>query len=272
VVGTDSERARLVMTELYRPLYINETPMVFTTRRTSELIKYAANAFLAMKITFINEMADLCDSVGANVQEVARGIGLDGRIGARFLRSGIGWGGSCFGKDVSALIQMTSEYGYKPELLDAARAVNARQRRLVIQKLQAALKIIKGRTVGLLGLAFKPDTDDVRSSVAIELVEKLLREGAHVTAYDPKGMEKARELKAIADAQFANSALEAVEDAEALILATEWNEFANVDLGIVKKSMRTPLVFDGRNLFDPGTMAELGFHYYSIGRAKISPR
>jgi UDPglucose 6-dehydrogenase len=206
------------------------------------------------------------------VEKVADGIGMDRRIGRNFLNAGIGYGGSCFPKDIAAFITISDQLGVPFNLLKEVQRINSTQRDRFLKKVRDALWVLREKHIAVWGLAFKPDTDDIRSSVAIELVAEMLREGAHVTVYDPKGMEKAREIEAIAGAKFAQSALEAVEGAEALVIATEWDEFANLDLALLKQRMTTPIVFDGRNLLDPATMAQLGFHYYSIGRKAVAPQ
>jgi UDPglucose 6-dehydrogenase len=269
VIGAQNEHAVDLMKKVYEPFM---APILVTDINSAELIKHAANSFLALKISYINAVSAICEASGADVEKVADGIGMDRRIGRDFLNAGIGYGGSCFPKDIAAFVNISEQLGVPFHLLREVQRINTAQKDRFLKTIRDTLWVLREKKIAVWGLTFKPDTDDVRSSVAIELVEKLLSEGARVTAYDPKGMEKARELKMIAGAQLANSALEAVQDAEALVLATEWSDFANVDLATVKKSMRTALVFDGRNLFDPSTMAELGFHYYAIGRAKVTPR
>jgi UDPglucose 6-dehydrogenase len=247
-------------------------PVLVTDINSAELIKHAANSFLALKISYINAISAICDASGADVEKVADGIGMDRRIGRQFLNAGIGYGGSCFPKDLAAFIHISEQLGVPFTLLKEVQRLNAGQRDRFLKLIRDTLWVLREKKIAVWGLTFKPDTDDVRSSVAIELVDAMLREGAHVTVYDPKGMEKAHELKQVADAKFTASALEAVDGAEALVIATEWKEFANVDLAEVKKRMTTPIVFDGRNLLKPETMAELGFHYHSIGRASAIPR
>lgn len=269
VIGAQNEHAVDLMKKVYEPFM---APILVTDINSAELIKHAANSFLALKISYINAVSAICEASGADVEKVADGIGMDRRIGRDFLDAGIGYGGSCFPKDIAAFVTISEQLGVPFNLLKEVQRINASQIERFLKTIRDTLWVLREKKIAVWGLTFKPDTDDIRSSIAMELVAKLLSEGAHVTAYDPKGMEKAREVKTIQGAQFARSALEAVQDAEALIVATEWNEFANVDLAIVKKTMQTPIVFDGRNLFDPGTMAELGFHYYSIGRAKVTPR
>ena len=269
VIGAQSQHAVDLMKKVYEPFM---APVLVTGINSAELIKHAANSFLALKISYINAISAICDASGADVDKVADGIGMDRRIGRQFLNAGIGYGGSCFPKDVAAFIHIGEQLGVPFTLLKEVQRINAGQKERFLKLIRDTLWVLREKKIAVWGLTFKPDTDDVRSSVAIELVDTMLREGAHVTVYDPKGMEKARELKAIADAKFAASALEAVDGAEALVIATEWNEFANVDLAALKKRMTTPIVFDGRNLLNPDTMGELGFHYYSIGRASIIPR
>jgi len=269
VIGVRSQRPVSAMKEIYAPF---NAPVIVTDINSAELIKHASNSFLALKISYVNAISAICDASGADVEKVADGIGMDRRIGRQFLNAGIGYGGSCFPKDVAAFIHISEQLGVPFTLLKEVQLINAGQKERFLKLIRDTLWVLREKKIAVWGLTFKPDTDDVRSSVAIELVDAMLREGAHVSVYDPKGMEKARELKAIADAKFTASAVEAVEGAEALVIATEWNEFANVDLAAVKKRMTTPIVFDGRNLLNPETMGELGFHYYSIGRASILPR
>ena len=269
VIGAQSQHAVDLMKKVYEPFM---APVLVTGINSAELIKHAANSFLALKISYINAISAICDASGADVEKVADGIGMDRRIGRQFLNAGIGYGGSCFPKDVAAFIQISEQLGVPFHLLKEVQRINAGQKERFLKLIRDTLWVLREKKIAVWGLTFKPDTDDVRSSVAIELVDSMLREGAHVTVYDPKGMEKARELKAVADAKFTTSALEAVDGAEALVIATEWDGFANVDLAAVKKRMTTPIVFDGRNLLNPETMGELGFHYHSIGRASVLPR
>src|SRR6188768_117983 len=269
VIGAQSERAIDLMKKIYEPFM---APILVTDINSAELIKHAANSFLALKISYINAVSAICEASGADVEKVADGIGMDRRIGRNFLNAGIGYGGSCFPKDIAAFIKISEQLGVPFDLLKEVQRINASQKDRFLNGLREALWVLREKKIAVWGLTFKPDTDDIRSSVAIDLVADMLKEGAHVTAYDPKGMEKAREVKEITGATFANSALDAVEGAEALILATEWAEFANIDLETVKQKMATPIVFDGRNLFDPQTMATLGFHYHSIGRKGVAAR
>ena len=268
VIGAQSEHAIDLMKKVYEPFM---APILVTDINSAELIKHCANSFLALKISYVNAVSAICEASGADVEKVADGIGMDHRIGRDFLNAGIGYGGSCFPKDIAAFITISERLGVPFNLLKEVQRINNAQKDRFLKAIRETLWVLREKRIAVWGLTFKPDTDDLRSSVAIELVETLLREGAHVVAYDPKGMQKARAIKAIADTEFASSSLEAVSDAEALIIATEWNEFANVDLAVVKEKMRTPIVFDGRNLLDPGTMGRLGFHYHSIGRASVKP-
>jgi UDPglucose 6-dehydrogenase len=269
VIGAQSEHAIDLMKKVYEPFM---APMLVTDINSAELIKHCANSFLALKISYINAVSAICEASGADVEKVADGIGMDHRIGRDFLNAGIGYGGSCFPKDIAAFITISERLGTPFNLLKEVQRINNAQKERFLKTIRETLWVLREKRIAVWGLTFKPDTDDVRSSVAIELVTTLLREGAHVVAYDPKGMQKARAIKAIADAEFASSALEAVSNAEALVIVTEWSEFANMDLTVVKEKMRTPIVFDGRNLLDPETMRRLGFHYHSIGRAIAKPQ
>jgi UDPglucose 6-dehydrogenase len=269
VIGAQSEQAIDLMKKVYEPFM---APILVTDISSAELIKHCANSFLALKISYINAVSGICEASGADVEKVADGIGMDHRIGRDFLNAGIGYGGSCFPKDIAAFIAISEQLGTPFALLKEVQRINEGQKARFLKAIRDTLWVLREKRIAVWGLTFKPDTDDIRSSVAIELLEQLLREGAHVIAYDPKGMHKARGIKAIADAEFASSALEAVTDAEALIIATDWNEFANVDLAVLKDKMRTPIVFDGRNLLNPETMRQFGFDYYSIGRASVKPQ
>ena len=264
VVGTDDERAKAVMNELYRPLFLNETPIVFTGRRTSELIKYAANAFLAMKITFINEMADLCEAVGADVQQVAKGIGLDKRIGGKFLNAGPGYGGSCFPKDTLALVRTASDAGAPVRLIEATVAVNDARKKAMAGKVAKAVDgDLTGKTVGVLGLTFKPNTDDMRDAPSLDIIPALQALGATIQAFDPEGHEARQMLK---DVDFKANAYEAVEGADAVVIITEWDQFRALDLDRMKLLMKTPTVIDLRNIYRPEDMRARGFRYTSVGR------
>jgi UDPglucose 6-dehydrogenase len=269
VIGAQNEHAIDLMKKVYEPFM---APILVTDINSAELIKHAANSFLALKISYINAISAICDASGADVEKVADGIGMDHRIGRSFLNAGIGYGGSCFPKDVAAFITISEQLGVPFSLLKEVQRINAGQKERFLKVIRETLWVLREKRIAVWGLAFKPNTDDIRSSVAIDLVAEMLREGAQVIVYDPKAMDKARDVKAIAGVQFVSSALEAVNGAEALVIATEWNEFAKVDLAVVKEKMTTPIIFDGRNLFDPQTMAQLGFRYHSIGRGSIKPR
>ncbi|MFN3573944.1 MAG: UDP-glucose dehydrogenase family protein [Phenylobacterium sp.] len=265
VVGLEDERARPVMSELYRPLFLNETPIVFTGRRTSELIKYAANAFLAMKITFINEMADLCEAVGADVQHVARGIGLDGRIGSKFLNAGPGYGGSCFPKDTLALVRTATDFGAPVELIETTVRVNDQRKKAMARKVvQAMGGEVKDKKIGVLGLTFKPNTDDMRDAPSLDIIPALQALGAEVTAFDPEGDKEARQL--LPGVDFAADPYAVAKDAEAVVIITEWDQFRALDLDRLKADMKTPLLVDLRNIYKPADMRQEGFQYVSIGR------
>jgi UDPglucose 6-dehydrogenase len=264
VVGTDDERAQQVMRAMYRPLYLIETPIVFTSRPTAELIKYAANAFLATKITFINEMADLCEKVGADVQDVARGIGLDGRIGRKFLHAGPGFGGSCFPKDTLALKRTAEEAGAPTKIIEAVTTVNDARKKSMAERVVNALGgQIKGAKVAVLGLTFKPNTDDMRDSPSLDILPILKAKGAEISAYDPEGMKEARKHL---DVHFVDSAIEAITGADVILIITEWNEFRGLDLNRIRQLVRRPIIVDLRNIYSPADVAAAGFSYYSIGR------
>jgi UDPglucose 6-dehydrogenase len=266
VVGLEDPRARDVMAQLYRPLFLNETPMLFTGRRTSELIKYAANAFLAVKITFINEMADVCEAVGADVQQVARGMGLDNRIGSKFLHAGPGYGGSCFPKDTLALARTARDAGAPVRLVEASIEVNDARKKAMAGKVRAALGgELAGKTVGVLGLTFKPNTDDMRDAPSLDIIPALQRMGAKVQAFDPEGMHEAQRM--LEGVDFKSSAYEALEDADACVIITEWDQFRALDLDRMKLLMRRPAVIDLRNIYKPEEMRARGFAYASVGRA-----
>lgn len=266
VVGIEDDRARAVMTELYRPLNLNETPILFTGRRTSELTKYAANAFLAMKITFINEMADLCEAVGADVQQVARGIGLDNRIGGKFLHAGPGYGGSCFPKDTLALVRTATDAGSPVRLVETTVEINdARKKAMAERVLAAADGDLQGKTVALLGLTFKPNTDDMRDAPSLDVAPALIAAGATVQAFDPEGMKEAAHL--LDGVVFKDGPYEAVEGADVVVILTEWDQFRALDLDRVKMLARQPVMVDLRNVYRPDDMRARGFRYTSIGRA-----
>ncbi|CAN7530851.1 UDP-glucose/GDP-mannose dehydrogenase family protein [Phenylobacterium sp. LjRoot164] len=266
VVGMEDERARPVMTELYRPLFLNETPILFTGRRTSELIKYAANAFLAMKITFINEMADLCEAVGADVQQVARGIGLDKRIGGKFLHAGPGYGGSCFPKDTLALVRTAADAGAPTRLIETTVAVNdARKKAMAAKVADTMAGDLTGKTIGVLGLTFKPNTDDMRDAPSLDIIPALQALGAKVQAFDPEGAHEAKHM--LPGVEFKSDSYEAAAGADALVIITEWDQFRALDLDRVKDVMKTPALIDLRNIYRPDDVRGRGFKYASIGRA-----
>ncbi|MEP4769985.1 MAG: UDP-glucose/GDP-mannose dehydrogenase family protein [Roseibium sp.] len=266
VVGTENHKAVDVMRELYRPLYLNETPILVTKRRTSELIKYAGNAFLAVKITFINEIADLCEKVGANVQEVSRGIGLDNRIGNKFLNAGPGYGGSCFPKDTLALSKIAASANTDLKIVDSVIEVNAARKKKMADKVIDFMGgDVSGKTVALLGLAFKPNTDDMREAPSLDIVEKLQSAGTKIRAYDPASMEEAGEM--MQGVLFCDGPYHALEGADVVVIVTEWDQFRALDLDRVKTLVNEPNVVDLRNIYKPSYMAEKGFNYTSIGRA-----
>lgn len=266
VIGTEDDRARKVMEDLYRPLYLNAAPLLFTARRTSELIKYAGNAFLATKITFINEIADLCERVGANVQEVARGIGLDNRIGGKFLHAGPGYGGSCFPKDTLALIKTAQDMESPLRLVETVVAVNDQRKRAMARKVITACGgSVRGKRIAILGLAFKPNTDDMREAPSLSIVTALLDAGAEIVAFDPEAMTSAKTL--MPEIGYAPDAYSCLEGADALVIVTEWDAFRALDLGRVKAALRQPIVVDLRNIYRSGEMRERGFTYVNVGNA-----
>jgi UDPglucose 6-dehydrogenase len=266
VIGADSEQAIAILKDLYRPLYLLETPILITDVPTAEMIKYASNAFLATKISFINEVANLCESVGADVQQVAKGMGMDGRIGSKFLHAGPGYGGSCFPKDVLALAQIAGSHGYDFKILNAVIEVNRRQAERMIEKMKAVLGSFKDRRIAILGLAFKPNTDDMRDAPSVAIIRALQKEGVgHIVAYDPVSMKEAE--KVLSDVTYATDPYLAVEGCDAVALITEWNVFRNLDMDRIKQALKTPIFFDLRNVYDPKWMATLGFQYTSVGRA-----
>ena len=266
VVGTDSERARDVLREIYRPLFLMETPVLFASLETAELTKYAANAFLATKITFINEIADICEKVGANVQDVARGMGLDGRIGSKFLHAGPGYGGSCFPKDTLALRRTAEESGAPSQIVQAVIAVNeARKRRMAEKVISACGGSVSGKCVAILGLTFKPNTDDMREAPSLEIIPALQAAGASVRAYDPEGIDEARKI--LADVAWCDNAYQTMEGADALVIVTEWNEFRALDLDRVRELLTAPVLVDLRNIYNASEMHDAGFDYHSIGRS-----
>ena len=281
VVGADCEETVNTLRCLYQPILeqtfdppsslprpagYHPPPMVTTDPNSAEMLKYAANTFLALKISFINEIAGLCETVGADVTEVARGIGLDSRIGPRFLNAGIGWGGSCYPKDTAALLNIAAQSGYTMPITEAARTVNSRQREQIIEKLQSALKSLKGKTIGILGLAFKPNTDDIREAPALDIIHRLIKEGANVRAHDPVAIQNARHTLNGFPVVFTSNVCELSHNADALVLITDWDEYQNIDLKKLAKRMNTPLLIDGRNVYAPQEACAAGFHYIGIGR------
>ncbi len=270
VIGSEGERAKEVMRELYRPLYLIETPMIFTTIETAELTKYAANSFLATKISFINEVADLCEQLGADVQDVARGIGLDGRIGRKFLHAGPGYGGSCFPKDCLALVRTAQEAGAPVSLVETTVKVNeTRKEKMAARIISACGGSVEGKTIAVLGLTFKPNTDDMRESASLAIIPALQGAGATVRAFDPEGMDEAKKL--LDGVTFCDGAYAAMDGADAVVILTEWNEFRALDLRRVRELLRSPTIIDLRNIYKPADMADAGFYYFSIGRRAVEP-
>ncbi|MEP6827827.1 MAG: UDP-glucose/GDP-mannose dehydrogenase family protein, partial [Aestuariivirga sp.] len=269
VIGVNNDaRAQEVMNEVYRPLYLNQAPMLFTSRRASELIKYASNGFLAMKITFINEIAELCEKVGADVQEVARGIGLDNRIGSKFLHAGPGYGGSCFPKDTLALVKTAQDYESPLRLIETTVAVNDQRKRAMANKIIRAIGgAPRGKTIAILGLTFKPNTDDMREAPSLNIIQALQDAGANVRAHDPEGMSIARGM--LNDVTFAEDAFEAAKDADALVIVTEWSEFRALDMARMKKTLKHPVIVDLRNIYTRQEIEKLGMKYYGIGKPQV---
>jgi len=265
VIGSNSERGQEVMRNLYRPLFLIETPILFTQRQTSELIKYAANTFLAMKITFINEMADLCEKVGADIQDVAKGIGLDGRIGSKFLHVGPGYGGSCFPKDTLALVNMARDAGSPQKIIEAVVDVNNKRKIGMADRVVAACDgSLKGKTVAVLGVTFKPNTDDMRDSPSLDILPALQKSGASIRAYDPEGMDEAKEM--LDDIQWCEDSYETMQGADVLVIITEWNAFRGLDFERVKSLLSKPILVDLRNIYNPDDMAGAGIDYHCLGR------
>ena len=264
VIGADTEQAVAILQDLYAPLYLIETPFVITTVETAELIKYASNAFLATKISFINEMANLCELVGADVHQVAKGMGLDHRIGRKFLHPGPGYGGSCFPKDTLALISAASEVGYRFRIVEAATEVNRLQRRRMYVKIKDELGQVQGTAIGFLGLTFKPNTDDMRDSPAVDIITRLLADGAEVRAYDPAGMDEARAV--LPRVTYCADAYDTAHNCHAVVLCTEWNQFRNLDLERIKNGLKRPIFIDLRNVYEPERMRKMGFQYCGVGR------
>ncbi len=264
IIGTTSLKALKIMQEIYRPLYLIDTPFVLTTPETAELIKYACNAFLATKITFINEIANLFDKVGADVHQIAKAMGLDGRISPKFLHPGPGYGGSCFPKDTEALHHFATTCGYEFKLLKGVISANNRQRELMVEKIKHHLGDLKGKTIGILGLAFKQNTDDIRKSPAVDIIQLLLKEGAQIRCFDPLAMDNTRKI--LPNLTYCQDEYEAAHGSGALVIATEWNQFRNLDLLKIKKLLKSPILLDLRNLYDPAKSKALGLVYEGVGR------
>lgn len=264
VIGSNEEDAIAIMKDLYRPLYLIETPIVITSLEAAELIKYAANAFLATKITFINEIANLCDAIGCDVHDVARGMGMDNRIGRKFLHPGPGYGGSCFPKDTRALTTVADQFGVETLIVDAVIEANERQRDAMIPKIEKLVGDLNGKQIGVLGLSFKPETDDMRESPAIDIIKELQNRGAKVKAFDPVAMEEAKHC--LPDIEYATDEFDAIEGADVLVFLTEWNQFRALDMEKVKRLLKTPKIADLRNIYEPKDMQELGFEYVGVGR------
>ena len=264
VIGYETEKAKRIMQEIYRPLYLLDTPFVFTNLETAEMIKYACNAFLATKITFINEIANLCDRVGADVHQVAKAMGMDGRISPKFLHPGPGYGGSCFPKDTRALHAIASEYNYDFKLIKAVIAANSRQRGIVVDKIEKSLIDLKDKTIGILGLAFKQNTDDIRESAAIDIIKILLQKGTQIRCFDPMAVENTKKI--LLNLVFCSDEYETARGSDALVILTEWNQFRNLDLNRLKSIMNKLIIIDTKNLYEPCKVKELGFKYIGMGR------
>jgi len=261
VIGVESKKAKDILVNLFKPL---NTPLIVTSIKSAELIKHASNAFLATKISFINAISHICDEVGADIEEVAVGMGLDKRIGRTFLNAGIGYGGSCFPKDLDAFITIAQKLGYNFELLKAVKDINEQQKSFMLKKMKDALWIIKDKTIGVLGLSFKPDTDDIRNAPSLEIIKGLLQEGAKIRVYDPQAMSKAKQV--LENAIFCKDSYEVCKGSDCLLIVTEWNEFKELDFIKVKKLLKRPLIFDGRNIYEPESLKKLGFTYVGLGR------
>lgn len=264
VIGAESEQAIAIMKDLYRPLYLIETPFIISSVASAEMIKYASNAFLATRISFINEIANICEKVGADVHIVAKGMGLDNRIGLKFLHAGAGFGGSCFPKDTRAIVQIAEAHDYQFEIVKSALKVNQRQQELMVEKIEQGLNPLKDKVLGILGLAFKPDTDDMREAPSIFIINTLQKKGAKIKATDPAAIEKAKDI--LQDVEYYHDPYQMAQGCNALVLITEWNHFRNLDLNRLKEAMNTPKMFDLRNVYDPQRMKKLGFGYFGVGR------
>jgi UDPglucose 6-dehydrogenase len=264
VIGSNEEDAIAIMKDLYRPLYLIETPVVITSLEAAELTKYAANAFLATKITFINEIANLCDAIGCDVHEVARGMGMDNRIGRKFLHPGPGYGGSCFPKDTRALTTVADQFGVETRIVDAVIEANEQQRQAMIPKIEKLVGDLNGKLIGVLGLSFKPETDDMRESPAVDIIQELQRRGARVKAFDPVAMEEAKHC--LPEIELAKDEYDAIDGADVLVFVTEWNQFRALDMNRVKQLLKTPKIADLRNIYEPEEMRGMGFDYVGVGR------
>jgi UDPglucose 6-dehydrogenase len=264
VIGAASEQAMAIMKDLYSPLYLIEAPFVITNIETAEMIKYASNAFLATKVSFINEIANLCEKVGADVNVVAKGMGLDQRIGSKFLHAGPGYGGSCFPKDTLGIAKIAEKYGYRFEIVRSVMKVNEKQKERMVAKVKEALGNLKGKTIAVLGLSFKPNTDDMREAPSLKIISSLQREGAKIRAYDPKAMEVARKI--FKKIEYGKDPYDVAKGSDALLIITEWNQFRNLDLKRLQKMMKSPMFLDFRNIYEPAKMREMGFKYFAVGR------
>jgi UDPglucose 6-dehydrogenase len=264
VIGAASEQAMAIMKDLYSPLYLIEAPFVITNIETAEMIKYASNAFLATKVSFINEIANICEKVGADVNVVAKGMGLDQRIGSKFLHAGPGYGGSCFPKDTLGIAKIAEKYGYRFEIVRSVMKVNEKQKERMVAKVKEALGNLKGKTIAVLGLSFKPNTDDMREAPSLKIISSLQREGAKIRAYDPKAMEVARKI--FKKIEYGKDPYDVAKGSDALLIITEWNQFRNLDLKRLQKMMKSPVFLDFRNIYEPAKMREMGFKYFAVGR------
>ena len=264
IIGATSEQAKAIMRDLYSPLYLIEAPFVITNIETAEMIKYASNAFLATKISFINEIANICEKVGADVNVVARGMGLDQRIGSKFLHAGPGYGGSCFPKDTVGIAKIAEKHGYRFEIVRSVMKVNERQKERMVEKVKEAVGNLKGKTIGILGLSFKPNTDDLREAPSLKIIHALQKEGARIKAYDPKAMEAAQKI--FKKVEYGKDPYDVAKGSDALLIITEWNQFRNLDLKRLQKIMKMPVFLDFRNIYEPAKMREAGFQYFAVGR------
>jgi len=264
VIGATSEQAMAIMKDLYSPLYLIEAPFVITNIETAEMIKYASNAFLATKVSFINEVANICERVGADVNVVAKGMGLDQRIGSKFLHAGPGYGGSCFPKDTMGIAKIAEKHGYRFEIVRSVMKVNEKQKDRMVAKVKEALGNLRGKTIAILGLSFKPNTDDMRDAPSLKIIHSLQKEGANIKAYDPKAMEVAQKI--FKKIEYGEDPYDVAKGSDALLIMTEWNQFRNLDLKRLKKIMKAPVFLDFRNIYEPAKMREMGFKYFAVGR------